>query len=47
MIPRSFHCDYACFSIAMLPGNEREDVERGGKSKYTFLRYCLYNNFNS
>lgn len=30
-IPRTFNKQYQCFSVAMLPGNEREDVERGGK----------------
>jgi len=30
-IPRSFNKQYQCFSVAMLPGNEREDVEKGGK----------------
>uniref|UniRef100_A0A1B6E2B3 Ubiquitin fusion degradation protein 1 homolog n=1 Tax=Clastoptera arizonana TaxID=38151 RepID=A0A1B6E2B3_9HEMI len=30
-IPRSFNQQYRCYSVAMLPGNEREDVERGGK----------------
>ncbi|CAB0010448.1 unnamed protein product [Nesidiocoris tenuis] len=31
MIPRPFNMQYYCFSVAMLPGNERDDVERGGK----------------
>lgn len=26
-----FNVQYRCYSISMLPGNEREDVERGGK----------------
>lgn len=30
-IPRTFNKQYQCYSVAMLPGNEREDVERGGK----------------
>nr|XP_023025158.1 ubiquitin recognition factor in ER-associated degradation protein 1 isoform X2 [Leptinotarsa decemlineata] len=30
-IPRPFNITYQCFSVAMLPGNERQDVERGGK----------------
>ncbi|KAK4877863.1 hypothetical protein RN001_010369 [Aquatica leii] len=30
-IPRPFNTKYRCFSVAMLPGNERQDVERGGK----------------
>lgn len=29
--PRPFKVQYYCFSVAMIPGNEREDVERGGK----------------
>ncbi|XP_030372108.1 ubiquitin fusion degradation protein 1 homolog [Scaptodrosophila lebanonensis] len=28
---RSFHATYKCFSVSMLPGNERSDVEKGGK----------------
>uniref|UniRef100_A0A069DRR9 Ubiquitin fusion degradation protein 1 homolog n=1 Tax=Panstrongylus megistus TaxID=65343 RepID=A0A069DRR9_9HEMI len=31
IMPRPFNTQYYCFSVAMLPGNEREDVERGGK----------------
>ena len=30
-IPRSFIVQYRCYSVSMLPGNDREDVERGGK----------------
>nr|QBH74173.1 ubiquitin fusion degradaton protein [Orthoderella ornata] len=30
-IPRPFNTQYKCFSVSMLPGNERHDVERGGK----------------
>ncbi|XP_018566123.1 ubiquitin recognition factor in ER-associated degradation protein 1 isoform X2 [Anoplophora glabripennis] len=30
-IPRPFNTTYHCYSVAMLPGNERQDVERGGK----------------
>ncbi|XP_033228616.1 ubiquitin recognition factor in ER-associated degradation protein 1 isoform X2 [Belonocnema kinseyi] len=29
--PRPFNTQYKCFSVSMLPGNERQDVERGGK----------------
>jgi hypothetical protein len=32
-IPRPFNTQYKCYSVLMLPGNERHDVERGGKSK--------------
>ncbi|KAH8411125.1 hypothetical protein KR222_003844 [Zaprionus bogoriensis] len=28
---RSFQATYKCFSVSMLPGNERSDVEKGGK----------------
>nr|QBH74169.1 ubiquitin fusion degradaton protein [Franklinothrips vespiformis] len=28
---RPFNVQYKCFSVSMLPGNERDDVERGGK----------------
>ncbi|CAH4033850.1 unnamed protein product [Pieris brassicae] len=30
-IGRSFNMTYRCYSVSMLPGNERQDVERGGK----------------
>nr|QBH74172.1 ubiquitin fusion degradaton protein [Nicoletia phytophila] len=30
-LPRPFNTQYRCFSVSMLPGNERHDVERGGK----------------
>lgn len=33
-LPRPFNVTYKCYSIAMLPGNERVDVERGGKSEW-------------
>nr|BAN21074.1 ubiquitin fusion degradaton protein [Riptortus pedestris] len=29
--PRPFKVQFYCFSVAMIPGNERDDVERGGK----------------
>lgn len=28
---RPFNTQYRCYSVSMLPGNERQDVERGGK----------------
>ncbi|XP_057327089.1 ubiquitin recognition factor in ER-associated degradation protein 1 [Microplitis mediator] len=31
MFPRPFNTQYKCFSVSMFPGNERQDVERGGK----------------
>ncbi|XP_050353391.1 ubiquitin fusion degradation protein 1 homolog [Nymphalis io] len=30
-ITRPFSMTYRCYSVSMLPGNERQDVERGGK----------------
>lgn len=30
-IPRPFNTQYRCFSVSMMPGNERSDVEAGGK----------------
>ena len=30
-IARYFNMTYRCYSVSMLPGNERQDVERGGK----------------
>lgn len=38
-IPRPFIVNYQCYSVAMLPGNERQDVERGGKSKSCLRLY--------
>lgn len=40
-ISRPFNMTYRCFSVSMLPGNERQDVERGGKSKNSPLYYTL------
>ena len=33
-VPRTFNTQFRCYSVVMFPGNEREDVERGGKSTY-------------
>ena len=33
-MPRTFNRQYRCYSVMLCPGNEREDVEKGGKSKY-------------
>ena len=30
-IPRPFRTQYRCYSVSMLPGNERDDLEHGGK----------------
>lgn len=30
-VPRTFNTQFRCYSVVMFPGNEREDVERGGK----------------
>lgn len=30
-IPRPFNTQYRCYSVSMLPGNERSDVDAGGK----------------
>ncbi|KAK3751781.1 hypothetical protein QZH41_013245 [Actinostola sp. cb2023] len=30
-MPRAFKKQFRCYSVVMFPGNEREDVERGGK----------------
>lgn len=30
-VPRTFNKHFRCYSVVMFPGNEREDVERGGK----------------
>lgn len=30
-VPRTFNTHFRCYSVVMFPGNEREDVERGGK----------------
>jgi hypothetical protein len=32
-IPRTFNRQYRCYSVMLCPGNEREDVEKGGKSR--------------
>ena len=38
-IVRPFNNHYRCFSVSMLPGTYRRDVERGGKSTYTHKIY--------
>lgn len=40
---RPFNNSYRCYSVSMLPGNERQDVEKGGKSIVIFL-YCVFHN---
>lgn len=35
---RPFNNTYRCYSVSMLPGNERQDVEKGGKSKFGHVR---------
>ena len=37
-MPRTFNRQYRCYSVMLCPGNEREDVEKGGKSEY-FIFY--------
>ena len=39
-VPRTFKTQFRCYSVVMFPGNEREDVERGGKSKYKTMPPC-------
>lgn len=34
---RPFKNSYKCYSVSMLPGNERQDVEKGGKSEQLVL----------
>ncbi len=29
--PRPFKTQYRCYSVSMLPGSERDDLEKGGK----------------
>lgn len=38
MPPRNFNTQFRCYPVVMFPGNEREDVERGGKSKSWLLQ---------
>jgi len=35
-IPRNYSAEYKCYSVSMMPGQERQDVEQGGKSTYVF-----------
>ena len=41
---RSFTQHYRCFSVSMLPGNERNDVENGGKSLFCNFLHCHLKN---
>jgi len=43
-MPRTFNTQFRCYSVVMFPGNEREDVERGGKSKSHLLKVQKYSN---
>lgn len=36
---RPFNNTYKCYSVSMFPGNDRQDVEKGGKSMWT-VRLC-------
>lgn len=38
---RPFNNSYRCYSVSMLPGNERQDVEKGGKSEYRVANCVL------
>jgi len=29
---RNYSAEYKCYSVSMMPGQERQDVEQGGKS---------------
>ena len=42
---RQFVSNYRCYSVSMLPGNERHDVENGGKSKIT-KKFQTFNSFH-
>ena len=33
MFPNQFKTQYRCYSVSMLAGTDRQDVDRGGKSK--------------
>ncbi len=37
-ISRPFNNSYKCYSVSMFPGNDRQDVEKGGKSKLFFTQ---------
>ena len=37
MPARNFSQTYRCYSVSMLPGQERQDVEKGGKSKMCLM----------
>jgi len=42
-IPRNFSTDYKCYSVSMMPGQERQDVEQGGKSMMLSFTCLLFN----
>jgi len=35
--PQNYSAEYKCYSVSMMPGQERQDVEQGGKSMSCFL----------
>lgn len=38
---RPFNNTYKCYSVSMFPGNDRQDVEKGGKSMYLTHSFIL------
>lgn len=39
---RGFKSTYRCYSVSMMPGQSREDVDKGGKSKRLLLLKQLF-----
>ena len=41
-IPRNFSVEYKCYSVSMMPGQERHDVEQGGKSMLLSIMFLMF-----
>lgn len=44
---RPFNNTYKCYSVSMFPGNERNDVEKGGKSNIVLYSHCGRNRIHN
>lgn len=40
-LSQKFNRTYRCYSVSLFPGTDRDDVEKGGKSKRFALEYKI------
>ena len=46
-VNRPFNEDYRCYSMAMLPGTQRENVDYGGKGKHFWRLWLIISDSTS